>query len=118
MRIISFAWTLDAVLAGRKTKTRRYWNDDYAKRFKKGDLVAGYDRLPRVGGSQKTTIQLTEAPYKQRTSLMTEQDFEDEGLKYMEEQDLWIQLLTPRQFFENWQLADEELWVISFKLME
>lgn len=39
MKNISFAWTTDALLAGRKTCTCRDWERDYAERFKAGDLT-------------------------------------------------------------------------------
>lgn len=31
--IVSFAWTTGAFLAGRKSRTRREWDDAYARRF-------------------------------------------------------------------------------------
>jgi len=49
MKIISFAWTTEASLAGRKTATRRCWSEGYARRFKSGDLVQAYDRNPSGG---------------------------------------------------------------------
>ncbi|MBW2053822.1 MAG: ASCH domain-containing protein [Deltaproteobacteria bacterium] len=49
MKIVSFAWTTEALLAGRKTVTRRCWNERYAGRFKSGDLVQAYDRNPSGG---------------------------------------------------------------------
>ena len=44
MRIISFAWTTEALIQGKKTQTRRFWKDRYAKSFKKGDLIQAYDK--------------------------------------------------------------------------
>ena len=50
VKIISFAWTTPALLAGRKTVTRRDWSDRYALLFHADDFVAGYNRSPRHGG--------------------------------------------------------------------
>ena len=52
MKIISFAWTTEALLAGIKTCTRRDWNDDYARRFKNGEFCQAFDRNPRAGGKR------------------------------------------------------------------
>lgn len=50
MRIISFGWTWPALVAKSKTVTRWDWDEDYARRFHKGDIVLAYDRSPRLGG--------------------------------------------------------------------
>lgn len=54
--IISFAWTTQALLAGRKTVTRREWTDGHAAKFKPGDLVDAWDKLPRCKGSKKVAV--------------------------------------------------------------
>lgn len=117
-RIISFAKTTEALNAGRKTKTRRYWKDKYAQSFKVGDLCQAWDLSPRTGkGKFQRMIRLTKAPYKQKTSLMTEQDFEDEGFAFMQEHGILIDGETLREFFENWKKADTEPWVVEFELV-
>jgi len=116
--IISYAWTTDALLAGRKTCTRRDWNRDYALRFLAGSVHDGYDRSPRIGGKKVATVQIAErSPYQERTSLIPDADFEGEGLKFMEEKGLLIRGITPREWFENWRASDEILWVVRFKLV-
>lgn len=119
MLLISFAWTTAALQALAKSCTRRDWTDDYAAKFirayERGDLVAAWNQLPRVHGHRIGTIKLTERPYRQRTSLMTEQDYRDEGLLWMEQRGLTIDGRTPRQFFEGWQTQDLNLWVIRLK---
>src|SRR3990170_1690123 len=84
MRIISFAWTRPALLAGRKTVTRREWDDSYASRFGEGELVAVYDRSPRYGGKQVATIQLTRVPYRESTRDAPDSDYEAEGFAYLD----------------------------------
>jgi len=115
MKIISFAWTTPALLANRKIVTRRDWSEDYAKRFKAGDLVAAYDKNPRNGGKQVATIRLTCNPYRESTDIMPRSDYEAEGLAYLQEQGLRIQGLSPYEFWEAWKAAKEVLWVIRFQ---
>lgn len=47
MRIMSFGWTSDKLLAGKKTVTRRAWKGEWVKA---GDLVQAYDKGPHRGG--------------------------------------------------------------------
>jgi hypothetical protein len=112
--IISFAWTTDAFLAHRKTCTRRSWDDLYASRFRKGQIHDAWTKSPRFFGHKVGQIRLTMTPYQQRTSLMTEEDYELEGLKWMEEQGLTIRKIHPRKFFEDWKNYDETVWVVKF----
>jgi hypothetical protein len=120
MLYISFAWTTDAFKVGVKHRTRRSWNDDYAQRFirayQNNDTIgAALDKNFRFGGKQIGSFKLTELPFKQPTSLMTELDYKLEGLYWMEKQGIKIQGLTPRDFFEDWKLQNETVWVITFQ---
>jgi hypothetical protein len=85
MKIISFAWTTDALLAGRKTATCRNYDERYARRFRAGDLVAAYDRSPRYKGTQVAIIRLTHdatiGPWK---DILTD-PYEQEGFAYYDE---------------------------------
>jgi hypothetical protein len=47
---ISFAWTTEALLAGKKTVTRRDWSNDYAKRFPVGSIHNATGKQRRFGG--------------------------------------------------------------------
>jgi len=87
MKIISFAWTTPALLADppRKTVTRRNWKPEYAKRCKKGDLVAAYDKVPFHGGKHVATIQLTQDVYPEWSFWMPDEDYEVEGFAFFEE---------------------------------
>jgi len=118
MRIISFAWTVAPLLAGRKTKTRRDWDYFRAKSFSIGERVLAYDEAPRFGGEQIAIIEITKKPVQQYTERMTEEDYEAEGFKYMEEQGLLVQGKPPRVFFEDWRDASEKVWVIEFRVTQ
>ena len=77
--IISMAWTSKAFLLGRKTVTRRFWSDDYAKRFHKGDIVDVYNKSPRNGGKKIGQLRITVKPYKEMLRDMPDEHFEREG---------------------------------------
>ena len=117
MKIISFAWTTPALLAGRKTCTRRTWSDDYARRFKAGEIVAAYDRGPRNGGKQVAIIRLLQTPYQERVNEAPDPDYEAEGLQWMEEQGKLIQGLPPSVFWRQWQRDNPLVWVVRFELI-
>ena len=79
MKIISFAWTTKALCDGEKDMSRRDWKDSHAKRFKNGEIVAAYDKLPHHGGKKVAEIMLTKNPYRQRLKDMPESDLKREG---------------------------------------
>jgi hypothetical protein len=65
MKIISFAWTTPALLAGSKCVTRREWDKKYAESFEAGEYVQAFDKSPRAGGKCVAIIELTQKPYLQ-----------------------------------------------------
>ena len=76
--IISFAWTTADFIAGRKTATRRFWNNLYAAKFPVGSVHKAYDKSPRFGGKQIGLIRIT-ACFKQFLEEMTSDDLAQEG---------------------------------------
>ena len=113
MKIISFAWTVEPLVRGQKTCTRRNWSDDYARRFKNNDYVQAFDREPREGGQCVATIQLTCDPYKEFLMDMTDEEEKAEG-------GVWG---SAKAFIEAYcrgadAIFDYELWVIRFKLVK
>jgi len=104
MKIISFAWTTNAFLAGNKTETRRDWDDKYARSFHKGDIVQAYDKNPRAGGKLIGFIRLTEDPFKQWLHDMTDADEIAEG-------HLWGSAEKYREAMGK----DRQVWVIKFE---
>lgn len=119
MLYISFAWTTQAFLADAKSRTRRYWNDDYAQRFIKAyqrqETIGALNKLFRAGGEKMGELILTTEPHKELTGLMNELDYEAEGLAWMERLGILIRGQTPRQFFEDWKRKNDLPWVIDFK---
>jgi len=125
VKIISFAWTTPALLARRKTCTRRDWDANYALRFKAGELVQAYDKSARVGGKKVGVIRLVGDPFY--SPLMPDDDYEAEGLAWMEEQGLMVPVtdikskkklpMHPRRFWVAWKLQNYPLWVVRFELV-
>ena len=115
VKTISFAWTTPAILARRKTCTRRQWGYEYARRWHEGDLAAAYDRQPRYRGKQIETIILTCDPYLETTDLMPDSDYEAEGFAYLEEQGMLFRGIEPRAYWEQWKAAKMPMWVVRFE---
>jgi len=86
MLIMSFAHTTEALLAGRKTVTRRCWKDTHAAKFTPGTLVAAWDHLPhrKFAGSPNrkprriATIRIVSVRYE-RIDAITDDDVAREG---------------------------------------
>lgn len=115
--IISFAWTTEALLAERKKVTRRDWSKEYAAKCREGTVQDAYDRLPRVHGKKVGNVRIARPPYPEATRNIPDEDFELEGLKYMEEKGLLIRGRTPREFFEDWRQSNQVLFVVHFGLV-
>lgn len=127
MRIISFAYTSPALLAGAKTVTRREWNDDYAGRFRSGECVAAYDRSPRAHGRQIAVIRLTQAPTFEPMATMPYSDYEAEGFAWLlAHPEAWPKTIFGRKCvgnkdfsqyaFEQWRKSGGSMWVVRFQL--
>lgn len=117
MKIISFAWTSDALLAGEKTCTRRDWKEAWARLFREGDDIQAYTLSPLYGGKRIAIIRLTCHPYQERTGQAPGADFEAEGLLWMERNDLLIRGQSPTYFWDRWRERNELVWVVRFELV-
>jgi len=116
MKVISFAWTTEAVLAGQKTCTRRDWVTRYALSFKQGELVQAWDKLPRAGGKRVGTIRLTEAPIN--SNQYPEADYWNEGLGWMMQQDIPLNGSAAWNLWQQWETEKPWLWVVRFEFLE
>jgi len=103
---ISFAWTMEALLAGLKTATRRDWTNSHAAKFHEGDLVDAYDRNPRIGGKKGAVVRLTVTPFRQWLHDVTDEDEVKEG-------HLWGSGAAYREAMG----IDRPLWVVEFNLV-
>ena len=117
MKEISFNWTITAFLSGHKSVTRRDWKDSYAKTFKKGEVVAAYNKQRRFGGKKIGLIKLTQDPYKESTADIPEEDWYNEGMPVLEGEGVLIDGLMPSGFWLRWKTEPENLWVIRFTII-
>lgn len=123
-RIISFAWTTPALVAQRKTATRREWKPQWAAKFHEGDLVDAWSKVPFHGGERVAQIRLTADPALESTAHMPDSDYESEGFAYLDEigeqvPDLirrHLGVTTFREWFDAWRRSAQELWVVRFVL--
>lgn len=125
--MISFAWTSAALLAGRKTVTRRDWDQRYAESFYVGEHIAAYDRQPRYRGKQIATIELLQRPYLEPLAAMPDYDYDGEGWSYYAEhpearpKTILGQRVDDTTFtragFDRWQRSGGSLWVVRFRLV-
>ena len=114
---ISFAKTTDAVIMGRKGKTRRDWKMSHAQRFRVSQEVDFWDKNPRNHGKKMGTIILTRGPYRENTrKLVYPNDFIAEGFDYMTERGLEIDGMEPLILFNQWKAQHVLLFVVEFKL--
>ncbi len=118
MLIISFAWTVPALLARRKSCTRRDWNATYAARFHKGDLVQAWDKSPRIGGKRIGTVRLTADPEQIPANALPPEDWENEGFAYLTEIGCTVHGKTPQDFWDGWLASPYKVWVVRFEIVD
>ncbi len=116
VRYVSFAGATKALLHGQAV-TRRYWSDNWARKWKDGDYAVAYTRNPVSGGSSLALIQLTEEPYKENTADITDEDWVNEGFAHLESIGEEIDGKTPRQVWDARKAAAEDIWVIRFEVV-
>jgi len=116
MKRISFWWTVDAIKNRTKTVTRRWWANNHARKFKAGDIVAAYDKLPIHGGKQIATIRITRDPYKQPLREMPIAHIKREGIPGVETVEGFIDALF--RLSRGRLPLSEPPWVIEFEYVE
>lgn len=119
MKIICFAETTPALLAGAKTVTRREWRRGYAETFNADELVQAWDKSPRNGGKKVATIRLTQTPYLEVAADIPHDDYIHEGFEYMDLHGLTLfGGKRPLEVFDAWRNDENtNLWVVRFMLV-
>ncbi|MDI7157166.1 hypothetical protein QMM53_11520 [Leptospira santarosai] len=122
MKIISFGFTAAPLLARRKTITRREWKDEYALKFRQGEIVQAYDKSPRFGGKKIGELKISWI-VKSHLRDMPDTDYEEEGFAWLDEnpefihksfilndgtKDMW-------KYFRMWRMSGKESWAIKFE---
>lgn len=118
MKIISFAKTTPALLAGRKTVTRRAWTAKHAAIFHAGDLCQAWDHVPRVKGAHRVgTIELISDPWWEEPSARVPfMEYDREGFSYLAERGQFVGELLA--LWARWRAQGSDgLWVVEFRLI-
>lgn len=137
MRIISFSWTWPALVAERKTVTRRPWTPAYARSFHPGLHVAAWDYLPRTRRGEQIGIIEIESVSYEADSETPDTDYAAEGFEYLyhlADQCLHQQAAWPNDaffpgpatvlqdtdpvIFDGWRKAGGWSWVVRFRPVE
>ena len=117
VKIISFAHTTPALVAGEKTVTRRDWKPSHAATFKKGEIVQAWDKSPRFGGKKIAEIKLTRAPYIESTAKAPDEDYAAEGFEYLAARGALIDGIAPITFWRLWRDDPRMMYVVRFELV-
>lgn len=115
MKSVSFAHTTPALLAGRKTVTRREWKERYALSFKEGELLTALDKDRRAGGKPVAVIRLTQAPVW--SNEYPAEDYEAEGFAWMEDRGLTVMGVSPLALWRRWRKERPFFWVVRFEVL-
>jgi hypothetical protein len=117
--IISFARTTAALVARRKTVTRRLWKDSTATKFLPGSIHDAWSMSPRFmkKGARKIGRIRILSVTKEPTRCIPDEDWEAEGFAYMQEQG--IDLGSETTVVECWNAwrsdPSLETWVVRFE---
>ena len=121
MLIISFGWIAPAILARRKTKTRRDWKPSHRAKFRAGRIVAAYDKDPRYGGKKIGEIRLTSDARLEAMSCMPDEDYEAEGFAYLNDHPDLVPKSMPidvsPEGFNAWRESGESMTVVEFEIV-
>ncbi|TAH39271.1 MAG: ASCH domain-containing protein [Planctomycetota bacterium] len=112
MRQLEFRKTVQRLLEGRKTATRRDWKASHARRIQVGELIAAYSKPKRAGGEHVATIRVQRPLYQQRLDRVTPEDLAAEGGLWAD-REAW--LATWR---ELGYAPDFQPWVLEFEVVE
>ncbi|MCC3575569.1 MAG: hypothetical protein JGK30_28275, partial [Microcoleus sp. PH2017_40_RAT_O_B] len=109
---ISFALTINELTSGKKTQTRRAWQDDYAKNFiryfDKNIAIPALNKGRHRGGHELGFIRLTQRPYQQYLSEMSPIDLQEEG----------GMVATAQEFIDTYfEGQDKLVWVLHFEFL-
>jgi 1,6-anhydro-N-acetylmuramate kinase len=101
VRILAFALTTAAHVAGAKTVTCRTWSDEYAGRIiaeieaakaggERGIRMQGWNNSSRVKGARRLSTVLVTEVAKWRTADLPDSDWEAEGFAWMDANGLLV----------------------------
>lgn len=116
--IIVFNDTSEAVKHRAKTCTRRTWSKEKAARLRQGSKFLCYDKAQDKGGKPFAVAVVTRDPYEEYTTAAPADDFDKEGLAWMEERAMFTSNLRPRTLWHYWRTTPIKYWVVRFRIIE
>jgi len=120
-RAISMAHTTPAVVAKAKSKTRRTWKEDYARKFKAGDILDATSMQYRFGGVHIADIQLKEPPYLENIGDWEGREeilYEEEGFKFLDDPNIMPEHAPLLKLAKIWIGSNADFWVIEFDTLK
>ena len=112
--IISFRHTVNALLKGQKTVTRRMWADRTARCYKVRTWHDAWSALPWIAGAQRVgIIEATQDAYREALGDITLAEVVAEGFPQMSVEDF---LAMYCRIFKA--QPETILWVARFRLVE
>lgn len=119
--IISFGHTTPALLAGRKTVTRRDWSDrqfEIIHRYwQQGLALDAWSASPRNRAADPKAvgkIVMTHEPVRESSDVAPESDYEAEGFVYLTEAGLLVFGLTPEALWRKWHDEPRVMTTVRF----
>lgn len=125
--MISFARTTAALVAGRKSVTRRTWAKATRERFQRqlaaaiaagepGIIVDAWSKSPRFNGKKIGTVLVTSVT-EEPTKDIPDSDWEAEGFAFMEEHGILVEKeQSCADKWKEWREGEDSTSVIRFEL--
>jgi hypothetical protein len=119
MMIVSFAKTTPAILARRKSVTRRKWKESHAQRFSPGTLFQIYSNGPHRGGKHIGVGRIVNVTKDSNGKIADLGDWEREGFAYLNEHRLPLgKNLMPGDLWREWLIhGTEGLYRVEFEIV-
>lgn len=120
---ITFLWTSAPLLALAKCRTRRDWQESFAKRMTPGTRFEAWNRKEEFGGQKIATLEIRLPTYWQSTQYLDEEDYVTEGFAWMEQHreywpTKWVKEgISMRERFLQWIYREETVLVVDFEVV-
>lgn len=124
--IVSDGLTWPAIMAQRKSVTRRDWQRKTALRFKRGVVFQSYHNAPFAGGKLIAMCRMTHDAYPEAIGVMPDEDWIAEGFAHLHlnqwkipekvMSETWAQDGCSLRAFMRWrkELDDKVVWVARY----
>lgn len=120
--IIAYQKTSLALLAGRKTRTRRHWVESHVALAERaaasGAAQDAWEKSPRIHGQKIGDVRILAVHRDQPTRDMPDEDWEAEGFSLMQALGIPIEKELPEALWRKWKRSETlTCTVIDFELI-